>query len=165
MWSQNPFCPGPRSASLYIHQLHRCHSLSLSLCFLHVNFSLLLKCQPEYGLNEDLNPVRKACLQRSTQLYVTLMHSVEVGLAVQDELALYNGILHVCVDRPTTPYTKSKRGQREEEQEDLSKDLDEASPVPASEEGNTAKTSMQTFITLKNICILSDLKLALCILL
>ncbi|XP_070758104.1 SWI/SNF complex subunit SMARCC2 [Enoplosus armatus] len=42
---------------------------------------------------------------------------------------------------PTTPYTKSKRGQREEEQEDLSKDLDEASPVPASEEGNPAKTS------------------------
>ncbi|XP_061583564.1 SWI/SNF complex subunit SMARCC2 isoform X2 [Cololabis saira] len=42
---------------------------------------------------------------------------------------------------PTTPYTKSKRGQREEEQEDLSKDLDEASPVPASEEGNTAKTN------------------------
>ncbi|XP_034441431.1 SWI/SNF complex subunit SMARCC2 isoform X1 [Hippoglossus hippoglossus] len=42
---------------------------------------------------------------------------------------------------PTTPYTKSKRGQREEEQEDLSKDLDEASPVPASEEGNAAKTN------------------------
>uniref|UniRef100_A0A7N6C0A3 SWI/SNF related, matrix associated, actin dependent regulator of chromatin, subfamily c, member 2 n=1 Tax=Anabas testudineus TaxID=64144 RepID=A0A7N6C0A3_ANATE len=35
----------------------------------------------------------------------------------------------------------SKRGQREEEQEDLSKDLDEASPVPASEEGNSAKTN------------------------
>ncbi|MED6286284.1 SWI SNF, matrix associated, actin dependent regulator of chromatin, subfamily c, member 2 [Characodon lateralis] len=42
---------------------------------------------------------------------------------------------------PTTPYTKSKRGQREEEQEELSKDLDEASPIPASEEGNTAKTN------------------------
>ncbi|XP_074489615.1 SWI/SNF complex subunit SMARCC2 isoform X2 [Sebastes fasciatus] len=42
---------------------------------------------------------------------------------------------------PTTPYTKSKRGQREEEQEDLSKDLDEASPVPASEEGNPPKTN------------------------
>ncbi|KAK5614717.1 SWI SNF, matrix associated, actin dependent regulator of chromatin, subfamily c, member 2 [Crenichthys baileyi] len=42
---------------------------------------------------------------------------------------------------PTTPYTKSKRGQREEEQEELSKDLDEASPVPASEDGNTAKTN------------------------
>ncbi|XP_040889823.1 SWI/SNF complex subunit SMARCC2 isoform X2 [Toxotes jaculatrix] len=42
---------------------------------------------------------------------------------------------------PTTPYTKSKRGQREEEQEDLSKDLDEASPVPAPEEGNPAKTN------------------------
>ncbi|XP_060723275.1 SWI/SNF complex subunit SMARCC2 isoform X1 [Tachysurus vachellii] len=35
---------------------------------------------------------------------------------------------------PTTPYNKSKRGQREEEQEDLNKDLDEPSPVPASEE-------------------------------
>uniref|UniRef100_A0A8C6PQR8 SWI/SNF related BAF chromatin remodeling complex subunit C2 n=1 Tax=Nothobranchius furzeri TaxID=105023 RepID=A0A8C6PQR8_NOTFU len=35
----------------------------------------------------------------------------------------------------------SKRGQREEEQEDLSKDLDEPSPVPASEEGNMAKTN------------------------
>ncbi|KAF0035017.1 hypothetical protein F2P81_012775 [Scophthalmus maximus] len=42
---------------------------------------------------------------------------------------------------PTTPYTKSKRGQREEEQEEPSKDLDEASPVPASEEGNPAKTN------------------------
>nr|XP_061813589.1 SWI/SNF complex subunit SMARCC2-like [Nerophis lumbriciformis] len=42
---------------------------------------------------------------------------------------------------PTTPYTKSKRGQREEEQEDLSKDLDDASPVPASEDGNAAKTN------------------------
>lgn len=47
----------------------------------------------------------------------------------------------MCAARPTTPYTKSKRGQREEEQEDLSKDLDEASPVPPSEEGNPAKTS------------------------
>lgn len=47
----------------------------------------------------------------------------------------------VCVFRPTTPYTKSKRGQREEEQEDLSKDVDESSPVPASEDGNPAKTS------------------------
>uniref|UniRef100_A0A673CXY8 SWI/SNF related, matrix associated, actin dependent regulator of chromatin, subfamily c, member 2 n=1 Tax=Sphaeramia orbicularis TaxID=375764 RepID=A0A673CXY8_9TELE len=44
---------------------------------------------------------------------------------------------------PTTPYTKSKRGQREEEQEDLSKDMDEASPVPASEEGNPTKTNEQ----------------------
>uniref|UniRef100_A0A8B9LWJ7 SWI/SNF related, matrix associated, actin dependent regulator of chromatin, subfamily c, member 2 n=1 Tax=Astyanax mexicanus TaxID=7994 RepID=A0A8B9LWJ7_ASTMX len=35
---------------------------------------------------------------------------------------------------PTTPYTKSKRGQREEEQEDLTKDVDEPSPVPAEEE-------------------------------
>uniref|UniRef100_H3DAR1 SWI/SNF related BAF chromatin remodeling complex subunit C2 n=1 Tax=Tetraodon nigroviridis TaxID=99883 RepID=H3DAR1_TETNG len=42
---------------------------------------------------------------------------------------------------PTAPYTKSKRGQREEEQEDLSKDLDESSPVPASEDGNPAKTN------------------------
>ncbi|KAK0150394.1 SWI/SNF complex subunit SMARCC2 [Merluccius polli] len=42
---------------------------------------------------------------------------------------------------PTTPYTKSKRGQREEEQEDLTKDLDEASPVPAAEDGNPAKTN------------------------
>lgn len=50
-------------------------------------------------------------------------------------------MLCVCVYRPTTPYTKSKRGQREEEQEDLSKDMDEASPVPASEDGNPAKTS------------------------
>lgn len=55
-------------------------------------------------------------------------------------------IVPVCMYRPTTPYTKSKRGQREEEQEDLSKDLDEASPVPASEEGNSAKTSTQFHI-------------------
>uniref|UniRef100_A0A665VXV2 SWI/SNF related, matrix associated, actin dependent regulator of chromatin, subfamily c, member 2 n=1 Tax=Echeneis naucrates TaxID=173247 RepID=A0A665VXV2_ECHNA len=40
----------------------------------------------------------------------------------------------------------SKRGQREEEQEDLSKDLDESSPVPASEEGNPAKTSKQIHV-------------------
>lgn len=51
--------------------------------------------------------------------------------------------------RPTTPYTKSKRGQREEEQEDLSKDLDEASPVPASEDGNPAKTSRKVETLLK----------------
>lgn len=50
-------------------------------------------------------------------------------------------LLFVGVCRPTTPYTKSKRGQREEEQEDLGKDLDEASPVPASEDGTPAKTS------------------------
>uniref|UniRef100_W5K2A7 SWI/SNF related BAF chromatin remodeling complex subunit C2 n=1 Tax=Astyanax mexicanus TaxID=7994 RepID=W5K2A7_ASTMX len=41
---------------------------------------------------------------------------------------------------PTTPYTKSKRGQREEEQEDLTKDVDEPSPVPAAEEGSQNKT-------------------------
>uniref|UniRef100_A0A3Q3JYX8 SWI/SNF related, matrix associated, actin dependent regulator of chromatin, subfamily c, member 2 n=1 Tax=Monopterus albus TaxID=43700 RepID=A0A3Q3JYX8_MONAL len=45
----------------------------------------------------------------------------------------------------------SKRGQREEEQEDLSKDLDEASPIPASEEGNPTKTSTQD-ISSKIIC-------------
>ncbi|KAK7915468.1 hypothetical protein WMY93_011229 [Mugilogobius chulae] len=42
---------------------------------------------------------------------------------------------------PTTPYTKSKRGQREEEPEDLSKDADEASPVAPADEGNPAKTN------------------------
>uniref|UniRef100_A0A3B4WDK4 SWI/SNF related BAF chromatin remodeling complex subunit C2 n=1 Tax=Seriola lalandi dorsalis TaxID=1841481 RepID=A0A3B4WDK4_SERLL len=42
----------------------------------------------------------------------------------------------------------SKRGQREEEQEDLSKDLDEASPVPASEEGNPAKT-MRVYVSIQ----------------
>ncbi|XP_076870717.1 SWI/SNF complex subunit SMARCC2 [Brachyhypopomus gauderio] len=41
---------------------------------------------------------------------------------------------------PTTPYTKSKRGQREEEQEDLTKDVDEPSPVPAVEEATLPKT-------------------------
>ncbi|XP_026863650.1 SWI/SNF complex subunit SMARCC2 [Electrophorus electricus] len=41
---------------------------------------------------------------------------------------------------PTTPYTKSKRGQREEEQEDLTKDLDEPSPAPAVEEATLPKT-------------------------
>ncbi|XP_065128703.1 SWI/SNF complex subunit SMARCC2 isoform X2 [Paramisgurnus dabryanus] len=41
---------------------------------------------------------------------------------------------------PTTPYTKSKRGQREEEPEDLTKDLDEPSPVPAVEEATLPKT-------------------------
>ncbi|CAM4626476.1 unnamed protein product [Leuciscus chuanchicus] len=41
---------------------------------------------------------------------------------------------------PTTPYTKSKRGQREEEQEDLTKELDEPSPVPAVEEATLPKT-------------------------
>uniref|UniRef100_A0A3Q3XCZ1 Uncharacterized protein n=1 Tax=Mola mola TaxID=94237 RepID=A0A3Q3XCZ1_MOLML len=42
--------------------------------------------------------------------------------------------------KKNTKKGSSKRGQREEEQEDLSKDLDEASPVPASEDGNPAKT-------------------------
>lgn len=59
---------------------------------------------------------------------------------------LLNNVLCLCVYRPTTPYTKSKRGQREEEQEDLSKDLDDASPVPASEEGNPPKTSTNMFL-------------------
>ncbi|CAO2581920.1 SWI/SNF complex subunit SMARCC2 [Lemmus lemmus] len=35
---------------------------------------------------------------------------------------------------PSTPYTKSKRGHREEEQEELTKDMDEPSPVPNVEE-------------------------------
>ncbi|XP_062854008.1 SWI/SNF complex subunit SMARCC2 isoform X1 [Trichomycterus rosablanca] len=41
---------------------------------------------------------------------------------------------------PTTPYTKSKRGQREEEPEDLTKDVDEPSPVPAPDESSLNKT-------------------------
>ncbi|XP_063808705.1 SWI/SNF complex subunit SMARCC2 isoform X4 [Pseudophryne corroboree] len=41
---------------------------------------------------------------------------------------------------PTTPYSKSKRGHREEEQEDLTKDMDEPSPVPNVEEVTLPKT-------------------------
>ncbi|XP_067385951.1 SWI/SNF complex subunit SMARCC2 isoform X5 [Emydura macquarii macquarii] len=41
---------------------------------------------------------------------------------------------------PATPYTKSKRGHREEEQEDLTKDMDEPSPVPNVEEVTLPKT-------------------------
>nr|XP_020641051.1 SWI/SNF complex subunit SMARCC2 isoform X5 [Pogona vitticeps] len=41
---------------------------------------------------------------------------------------------------PSTPYTKSKRGYREEEQEDLTKDMDEPSPVPNVEEVTLPKT-------------------------
>ncbi|XP_036864837.1 SWI/SNF complex subunit SMARCC2 isoform X5 [Manis javanica] len=41
---------------------------------------------------------------------------------------------------PSTPYTKSKRGHREEEQEDLTKDMDEPSPVPNIEEVTLPKT-------------------------
>ncbi|KAM9319968.1 SWI/SNF complex subunit SMARCC2 [Gastrophryne carolinensis] len=41
---------------------------------------------------------------------------------------------------PSTPYTKSKRGHREEEQEDLTKDMDEPSPVPNVEEVSLPKT-------------------------
>ncbi|KAJ0023643.1 hypothetical protein NQD34_003542 [Periophthalmus magnuspinnatus] len=55
---------------------------------------------------------------------------------------------------PTTPYTKSKRGQREEEPEDLSKDADEASPAAPSDEVNPAKTS-------EYITVLSSLQLSL----
>lgn len=44
--------------------------------------------------------------------------------------------------RPSTPYTKSKRGHREEEQEDLTKDMDEPSPVPNVEEVTLPKTGM-----------------------
>lgn len=43
---------------------------------------------------------------------------------------------------PSTPYTKSKRGHREEEQEDLTKDMDEPSPVPNVEEVTLPKTGM-----------------------
>lgn len=70
--------------------------------------------------------------------------------------------------RPTTPYTKSKRGQREEEQEDLSKDLDEASPVPASEDGNPAKTSTEAETSLNFMikylsCFEMDTLITLCV--
>ncbi|XP_073175232.1 SWI/SNF complex subunit SMARCC2 isoform X5 [Lepidochelys kempii] len=41
---------------------------------------------------------------------------------------------------PSTPYTKAKRGHREEEQEDLTKDMDEPSPVPNVEEVTLPKT-------------------------
>ncbi|XP_042200284.1 SWI/SNF complex subunit SMARCC2 isoform X2 [Callorhinchus milii] len=41
---------------------------------------------------------------------------------------------------PATPYTKSKRGHREEDQEDLTKDMDEPSPVPNVEEVTLPKT-------------------------
>ncbi|ELV12041.1 SWI/SNF complex subunit SMARCC2 [Tupaia chinensis] len=44
---------------------------------------------------------------------------------------------------PSTPYTKSKRGHREEEQEDLTKDMDEPSPVPNVEEVTLPKTDEQ----------------------
>ncbi|NXA02605.1 SMRC2 protein, partial [Nesospiza acunhae] len=40
----------------------------------------------------------------------------------------------------STPYNKSKRGHREEEQEDLTKDMDEPSPVPNVEEVTLPKT-------------------------
>uniref|UniRef100_A0A8C3HHM7 SWI/SNF related BAF chromatin remodeling complex subunit C2 n=1 Tax=Chrysemys picta bellii TaxID=8478 RepID=A0A8C3HHM7_CHRPI len=43
---------------------------------------------------------------------------------------------------PSTPYTKSKRGHREEEQEDLTKDMDEPSPVPNVEEVTLPKTGL-----------------------
>uniref|UniRef100_A0A8C0LQ60 SWI/SNF related BAF chromatin remodeling complex subunit C2 n=1 Tax=Canis lupus dingo TaxID=286419 RepID=A0A8C0LQ60_CANLU len=45
---------------------------------------------------------------------------------------------------PSTPYTKSKRGHREEEQEDLTKDMDEPSPVPNVEEVTLPKTGTMT---------------------
>ncbi|KAG2467863.1 SMRC2 protein, partial [Polypterus senegalus] len=44
---------------------------------------------------------------------------------------------------PSAPYTKSKRGHREEEQEDLTKDMDEPSPVPNVEEVTLPKTDEQ----------------------
>ncbi|XP_078065126.1 SWI/SNF complex subunit SMARCC2 isoform X2 [Mustelus asterias] len=41
---------------------------------------------------------------------------------------------------PATPYAKSKRGHREEDQEDLTKDMDEPSPVPNVEEVTLPKS-------------------------
>ncbi|KFO53056.1 SWI/SNF complex subunit SMARCC2, partial [Corvus brachyrhynchos] len=46
----------------------------------------------------------------------------------------------LSLGRPSTPYNKSKRGHREEEQEDLTKDMDEPSPVPNVEEVTLPKT-------------------------
>lgn len=66
--------------------------------------------------------------------------------------------MFVC-SRPTTPYTKSKRGQREEEQEDLTKDLDEPSPVPAVEEATLPKTGTFTHTSRFN----QSLKPRLCV--
>lgn len=72
--------------------------------------------------------------------------------------------LCVCVFRPTTPYTKSKRGQREEEQEDLTKELDEPSPVPAVEEATLPKTGKFTHIFLPNhlVSIVCNLDICVC---
>lgn len=50
------------------------------------------------------------------------------------------GAWHLPRRSPSTPYTKSKRGHREEEQEDLTKDMDEPSPVPNVEEVTLPKT-------------------------
>ncbi|XP_031423932.2 SWI/SNF complex subunit SMARCC2 isoform X2 [Clupea harengus] len=44
---------------------------------------------------------------------------------------------------PTTPYTKSKRGQREEEQDEGSKEADEPSPTPPTEDSAAPKTDEQ----------------------
>lgn len=51
--------------------------------------------------------------------------------------------LSLSFGRPSTPYNKSKRGHREEEQEDLTKDMDEPSPVPNVEEVTLPKTGQR----------------------
>ena len=64
------------------------------------------------------------------------------------ELTFQGSLVRGCLDSralsllrsPSTPYTKSKRGHREEEQEDLTKDMDEPSPVPNVEEVTLPKT-------------------------
>ncbi|XP_063072316.1 SWI/SNF complex subunit SMARCC2 [Engraulis encrasicolus] len=48
---------------------------------------------------------------------------------------------------PTTPYTKSKRGQREEEQDEGSKEADEPSPTPPAEDNAAPKTGAITYTT------------------
>ena len=87
-------------------------------------------------------------------MFITLYLSVPLGVFLASFLSMeltFQGVLvQRCLDSllrsflcsPSTPYTKSKRGHREEEQEDLTKDMDEPSPVPNVEEVTLPKTGM-----------------------
>lgn len=79
-------------------------------------------------------------------LYLSPFGSFSCFLSI--ELTFQGSLVRGCLESrarsllrsPSTPYTKSKRGHREEEQEDLTKDMDEPSPVPNVEEVTLPKT-------------------------
>ncbi|NWT12329.1 SMRC2 protein, partial [Vireo altiloquus] len=87
--------------------------------------------EEDYEVTDEKSPVTR----RKKISAKTLTDEVRAGSGSVVTLGI-----SLSLGRPSTPYNKSKRGHREEEQEDLTKDMDEPSPVPNVEEVTLPKT-------------------------